>query len=115
MIEGGPSVRYIKYLYDDPSSSVIFSGFLLPNTAGRILADTGRFVTEGFDLKIKMSIHRLDFSAHAGHKELVDFVEKTNPQKVICIHGDNCEWFAKELKEKGFDAVAPKNGDILEF
>jgi putative mRNA 3-end processing factor len=115
MLEGGPSVRYVKYLYDDPTSSVVFTGFLLPGTAGRILAETGRFVTEGFDLKIKMNIYRFDFSAHAGRTQLFNFVNEINPKKIICLHGDNCDWFAKELKEKGFDAIAPQNGDIIDI
>lgn len=115
MLEGGPSVRYIKYLYDDPTSSVVFTGFLLPGTAGRTLADTGRFITEGFDMKIKMNIYHFDFSAHSGRTQLFNFVNEINPKKIICLHGDNCEWFAKELKEKGFDAIAPQNGDTIEF
>jgi len=115
MLEGGPSVSYIKYLYNNPESSVIFTGFLIPNTAGRMLVETGRFVTEGFDLKIKMGIHRFDFSAHAGRDDLFKFVDEINPQKVICLHGDNCECFAKELGEKGFDAIAPKNGDSVDI
>jgi len=115
MLEGGPSVSYIKYLYNNAESSVIFTGFLIPNTAGRTLVETGRFVTEGFDLKIKMGIHRFDFSAHAGRDDLFKFVDDINPQKVICLHGDNCEGFAKELKEKGFDAIAPNNGDTIDI
>jgi putative mRNA 3-end processing factor len=115
MLEGGPSVRYIKYLYDDPSSSIIFTGFLIPKTAGRVLVDTGRFLTEGFDLKIKMGIHCFDFSAHSGHTDLVNFAKEINPRKIICLHGDNCEWFADELKEKGFDAIAPSNGDEIDI
>jgi putative mRNA 3-end processing factor len=115
MLEGGPSVRYVKYLYDDPTSSVVFTGFLLKGTAGRILAETGRLVTEGFDLKIKMNVYHFDFSAHSGHTQLFNFVDQINPQKIICLHGDNCEWFAKELKEKGFDAIAPENGETIEI
>jgi putative mRNA 3-end processing factor len=115
MLEGGPSVRYVKYLYDDPTSSVVFTGFLLPGTAGRTLAETGRFVTEGFDMKIKMNIYHFDFSAHSGRTQLFNFVNKIEPKKIICMHGDNCEWFAKELNEKGFDAIAPKNGDTVDI
>jgi len=115
MLEGGPSVSYIKYLYNNAESSVIFTGFLIPKTAGRILMETGRFVTEGFDLKIKMGIYQMDFSAHSGRSDLFNFVNKINPRKVICLHGDSCENFAKELKEKGFDAVAPKNGDSIDI
>lgn len=115
MLEGGPSVNYIKYLYDNVESSVIFTGFLIPRTAGRTLVETGRFVTEGFDLKIKMGIHRFDFSAHAGRDDLLKFVDKINPEKIICLHGDNCEWFAKDLVAKGFDAIAPMNGDVVDI
>ena len=114
MLEGGPSVSYVKYLYDNIESSIIFTGFLIPETAGRKLFDTGRFVTEGFDMKIKMNIQKFDFSAHSGRTDLFNFVEKINPSKVLCMHGDDCEGFAKELKEKGFDAIAPKNGNKLE-
>lgn len=115
MLEGGPSVRYIKYLYDNIESSIIFTGFLIPRTAGRTLVETGRFLTEGFDLKIKMSIHRFDFSAHSGRDDLFKFVDQINPKKIICLHGDNCEWFAKELVAKGFDAIAPVNGDVIDI
>ena len=115
MLEGGPSVRYVKYLYNNPESSVIFTGFLIPRTAGRKLVESGRFITEGFDLKIKMGIHQFDFSAHSGRNDLFDFVNKINPEKVLCLHGDHCEEFASELKEKGFDATAPRNGDTIDI
>jgi putative mRNA 3-end processing factor len=115
MLEGGPSVLYVKYLYDNIESSIIFTGFILPRTAGRYLVDTGRFVTEGFDLKIKMGIHTFDFSAHTGRDDLFEFVNNIKPEKVVCIHGDNCERFATELRGRGFDAIAPKNGETLEI
>jgi len=115
MLEGGPSVGYVKYLYNHPESSIIFTGFLIPRTAGRRLVETGRFVTEGFDLKIKMGIHKFDLSAHSGRSDLFNFVNKINPGKIICLHGDHCEDFANELREKGFDAIAPKNGDIIDI
>lgn len=115
MLEGGPSVMYIKYLYDNVESSIIFTGFILPRTAGRYLVDTGRFVTEGFDLKIKMGVHQFDFSAHTGRDGLFDFVNKIRPRKVVCIHGDNCERFATELRGRGFDAIAPKAGDTIDI
>ncbi len=115
MLEGGPSVMYVKYLYDNIESSIIFTGYIIPRTAGRYLIDTGRFVTEGFDLKIKMGIHTFDFSAHTGRDGLFDFVNKIKPQKVICLHGDNCERFATELRGRGFDAIAPKSGDTVDI
>ena len=115
LLEGGPSVRYVKSLYNSPESSIIFTGFLIPKTAGRYLVDTGRFVTEGFDLKIKMNIQKMDFSAHTGREGLFDFVNKMGPEKVVCLHGDYCERFASELRGRGFDAIAPVNGDVLKI
>jgi len=38
---------------------------------------------------------------------LFNFIERVNPEKIFCIHGDHTEEFAAELREKGFDAVAP--------
>lgn len=114
MMEGGPIIRYMKYLYNNPQSSIIFTGYQSPKTAGRYLLDTGRFVNEEIDLKVKMRILNLDFSAHAGRSDLFNFVQKINPGKIVCMHGDNCERFAKELKSRGFDAIAPRIGDVLE-
>lgn len=114
MLEGGPSTFYVKSLYNEPDSSIIFTSFMIPRTAGRYLIDTGRLVTEGVDLKIKMAVHQFDFSAHSGRDNLFDFVNKIKPQKVICVHGDNCQRFATELCGRGFDAVAPKMGDVIE-
>jgi len=115
MLEGGPVIQHMKYLYNNPQSSIIFVGFLIPKTAGRYLIDTGRFVTEELDLKVKMGIHHLDFSSHSGRTDLFEVINKMNPEKIICMHGDYCERFAQELKGRGFDAIAPRNGDIIDI
>ncbi len=114
-LEGGPIVHYIKKLYTETTSSLIFTGFQIPRTAGRYLLDTGRYVTEGLDLKVKMNIKFFDFSAHSGRKELFDLVHKLNPEQVICMHGEHCQRFAQELKGRGFDASAPVNGDEIDI
>jgi putative mRNA 3-end processing factor len=107
MLNGGPVVWYLKKLYSDRRSSLVLTGWQLEDTPGKILLETGRFITKEVDLEVKMLVKRLDFSAHAGRSELFEFVEKLNPEKVFCVHGDHTEEFASELKEKGFDAVAP--------
>jgi len=107
MLTGGPVVRYLKKLYSDRKSSLVLTGWQLEDTPGRVLLETGRYITKGLDLEVKMFVKRLDFSAHLGRKELFEFVEKLNPKKIFCIHGDHTEEFASELRGKGFDAVAP--------
>jgi len=44
-------------------------------------------------------------------------VKAIGPEKVFCVHGkeEYCEAFAKNLKEEGFDAVAPEHGDSFEI
>jgi putative mRNA 3-end processing factor len=113
MMEGGPIIQYMKYLYNNPQSSIIFVGFLIPKTAGRYLLNTGRFVNEDIDLKVKMNIHALDFSAHLGRTDLFKFVQKIDPKKIVCLHGDHCQRFAMELRGRGYDAIAPNNGDSI--
>ncbi|MEM5836679.1 MAG: MBL fold metallo-hydrolase [Candidatus Aenigmatarchaeota archaeon] len=107
MLNGGPVVWYLKKLYSDERSSLILTGWQLEDTPGKILLETGRFITKDVNLEVKMFVKRLDFSAHAGRSELFSFVKKLNPEKVFCIHGDHTEEFALELRERGFDAVAP--------
>jgi putative mRNA 3-end processing factor len=112
MLEGGPSVSYIKYLYDNPESSIVFTGFLIPRTAGRYLVDTGRFVTEGFDLKIKMGIHQFDFSVMPETPVLVRDFEKTQlcPIKDVANNFDidtlECYAFDKENLKSGWHKVS---------
>jgi len=65
-------------------------------------------------LGVKVPYEYLDLSAHAGRGELFSFVEKSNPEKVFCVHGDKPEDFAEELKLEGFDAVAPRIGERFE-
>lgn len=107
MLQGGPIVSYLKKFYEKRNCSLILSGWQIEDTPGRILLETGRYVTKELDLNVKMFVKRLDFSSHVGRKQLFRFIERINPEKIFCIHGDHTEDFANELKEKGFDAIAP--------
>ena len=118
MLQGGPIVWYLKKLHRDTRSSLILTGWQLEETPGKILLETGRYINqkEGLDFEVKMNVKRLDFSAHAGRSELFELVEKISPEKVFCVHGDHTEEFAFELRERGFDAVAPlANNRVFEI
>jgi putative mRNA 3-end processing factor len=107
MLNGGPVVQYIKALHADERCSLLLTGWQLEGTPGKVLLEAGRFVAEGLDLEVRMRVKRLDLSAHVGKSGLFDFIKRLAPEKVFCIHGDHTEEFAAELREKGFDAVAP--------
>jgi len=113
-MDGGPIVHYLKHLYARKDCSLILTGFQIPKTAGRYLVDTGRYVTTEFDFKLGMQLYQLSFSGHADRSELLRFVKKIRPNKVICMHGDQCSRFATELKGRyNVEALAPKPGDVL--
>lgn len=107
MLNGGPVIGYIERLHDNRANMLVMTGYQVPGTPGRELLDTGHFVNEDYDWRLKMGFDRLDFSSHAGRKDLFKFVDKVQPKKVFCVHGDNTIGFANELQEKGYEAVAP--------
>lgn len=113
MLSGGPVIYFLKKLRKREDCSLIFTGFQVPGTPGRHLLETGIYSNENVSFKVKMNIKYLDFSAHSSRSELLELIEHMNPEKIIVMHGDNCEEFAAELEQKGFKATAPKNGDTV--
>ncbi|NIO23156.1 MAG: MBL fold metallo-hydrolase [Candidatus Aenigmarchaeota archaeon] len=114
MLNGGPVVHYISRLYERPDCSLVLTGFQVPGTAGRTLIDTGKFVHEDLEVKPRMRMEFLDFSAHTDHDHLIEFYKKVKPKKILLIHGEKPEDFAKELRKQGFEAEAPKNGETVQ-
>ena len=115
-MDGGPVAHYMKYVYADPKSALITAGYQIPGTAGKYLIDTGRYVTEAVDLKVKCPMYNFELSSHAGRDELLQLVKDLRPKKVMCIHGAHCQRFAMELKSQlSIDAFAPKQGDVVEL
>ncbi|MCS7109534.1 MAG: hypothetical protein NZ903_01925 [Candidatus Micrarchaeota archaeon] len=127
MLEGGPAINYLLSLNEikkkeDIDSSVVFTGYCVEGTGGWLLQNKQMIKIkprkEGKsekEIPINLNVFYEPLSAHAGRNELFTFIEKTNPSKIICVHGDNCEAFAEELKENGYDAMAPAIGDIIQI
>jgi len=111
MLTGGPIAYYLEKLWDREDCSLSLTGFQVPGTEGAILLETGTYIHGDLEFPLKMPYKKFDFSSHASRSELFKFVKKVNPEKVFCVHGDNTEGFAKELRERGFDAVAPSMND----
>ncbi len=113
MLEGGPALSYIQHL--NPESKIILTGFCVEGTNGWYLLNKNQIKYGEDFLDVSLPVKYIDFSAHAGRSDLLELVRRTNPEKIICIHGDHPDKFAEELREKGYDAVAPKIGDVLEL
>ena len=115
MLQGGPALGYLLSLSDQ--SEIVFTGYSVEGTNGYNLLQNGYVEVDGEQVKPSIPVRYLDFSAHASRSELFKYVERANPDKVYCIHGDsaNCTQFAEELKLEGFDAYAPKLGEKVQL
>ncbi len=113
MMNGGPIGFYMKKLYNRENCSLVTTGYMVEGTVGRHLVDTGRYVSEGIDVKPKMRMEFLDLSAHTDRDHIINFLKKVSPKKVILVHGDHNIEFEKELRDMGMDAHTPKIGETL--
>jgi putative mRNA 3-end processing factor len=125
MLEGGPAITYItlmqKKKQDKNINSAIFmTGYCLGNTNGWYLQNKQMIYlkkrkqkkSKPFNVDLRTDLFHL--SAHAGRKDLLEFIKKANPQRILCVHGDHCKEFAGQLKDMGYDATAPENGTSIE-
>ena len=115
MLNGGPIVHYLEKLHDRKDCSLTLSGFQVPGSAGRELLDSGKYIGEEKSFKVECDIDIIDLSAHAGRNELFKYIKMVDPQKIFVIHGDSCQEFASELKERGYDAYAPSMGETCDI
>lgn len=109
MLDGGPVLHYLDVIRDDPKSAILLTGYQVEGTNGRQLVDTGSIEMYGVNVEIKIEWQKFDFSAHAGHDELVRFIEACDPQRVVLMHGDQRELLADALQ--GREVVLPMEGN----
>lgn len=113
MMNGGPVINYLFNL--NSRSKVIFTGYCVEGTNGWKLQNKGYITKNEEDLQVDLPVEYLDFSAHAGRSDILNFIKKANPEKILLVHGDKPEEFAQELKEEGHDALAPLPGERVIF
>jgi len=109
MLDGGPVLRYLSAILDDPNSACCLTGFQVPRTNGRRLMDDGVLEIDGALVKPRFQLRKFDFSAHAGHDQLRAFVEACDPKRVILMHGDNRQALADALP--GREVLLPMEGE----
>jgi putative mRNA 3-end processing factor len=112
MLDGGPVLHYIGELHRDANSSIFLTGFQVAGSNGRQLMDDGTLTIDEVTVRPACDIEKFDFSAHAGHTELVKLVQATRAKTVVLMHGDEREKLAKAL-EGTVQVLMPQNGERL--
>ncbi len=105
MLEGGPILYYADHIRNDKNAGIALTGYQVKGTNGRRLMDEGKLDMDpnrapGKNVRdINCQVRHFDFSAHAGHADMVDFARKTGAKDIVLFHGDNREALVPELSD----------------
>jgi putative mRNA 3-end processing factor len=113
MLHGGPAMTYVPEIRDHPGNLVALVGHQVEGSPGRELLESGRAELDGRVMPVSAQVEVFDFSAHADRSGLLSVLDSYRDAEVLVNHGDRCETFAAELREAGYDAVAPELGETV--
>ena len=113
MLGGGPAATYVPAIRANPVNKIAFTGYQVAGTPGRELLDTGRVPIDDRILPVSAQVEQYDFSAHADSAGLDAFLSSYRDSQILVVHGDDCDGFARHLRDEGFNASAPAVGDTL--
>lgn len=110
MLDGGPVLQYISELYRDANSAIFLTGFQVDGSNGRQLLDEGTLTIDDVTVRPACEVLKFDFSAHAGHSDLLKLVRSTHAKKLVLMHGDHREQLAEALRPEECEVLLPENG-----
>ena len=113
MLDGGPVLSHIRGLLEDDKSAIFITGYQVEGTNGRSLLENGTLNIDGSSVRPKMKVEFFDLSAHAGHDDLIKFIDAVNPKRVVLCHGEMREKLLEDLAN--YEVILPYNGNVLEF
>ena len=113
MMDGGPVLGYLSRIKDDPKSAVLMVGYQADDTNGKLLLETGTIAIEGNLEKVQCEVIKYDFSAHADHNQIVQFIKDCDPENVVFMHSETRELFLKDLGD--YNVLLPKTGEEFEL
>ena len=114
MATGGRVLHHLAHQLPDPRNSVVLTGFQVPGTRGRALADGARQLKiHGRYVPVRAEVHVANaWSAHADADELVEWLSPMRPpETAYVVHGeeDAARALADRLAEElGWNAVVPR-------
>lgn len=123
MCETGRILHHLANNIENPRNQILIVGYNAQHTLGRRIADGEKIVKIfGEEYKVKAKVTVLDsLSAHADQRELLDYFqnfEKQKLERIFLVHGEENELqtFASLLKQKGFKRInIPERGNVFEI
>lgn len=112
MLEGGPALHYIGHIRDSDICAILLTGYQVEGCNGRLLVEKKMLRFSGVEESIGCEVCTFDFSAHAGHSELLGFIRGCRPERVVLFHSETREAIARELD---CEVLMPKNGEVVEL
>jgi len=106
MCEAGRIRHHLKHNLWDPKNSIVFVGYQVEGTLGRMIIDGVKDLTIlGEEIHVNAEIHNLEgFSAHADVNGLLNWISgfTNHPKQVFLVHGElgAKQNFAQLVKEK---------------
>jgi uncharacterized protein len=96
MLEGGPSVEYFKEIAPSPINKILFVSYQINGTLGRRVLDGTMNEVSMLDKNGKLKVvpvrchtQKMDgFSGHSDFNQIMSFVAKIRPKRVLVNHGD---------------------------
>jgi len=121
MLKGGPSLYYLKKIWDNPRNAVFLVSYQAINSPGHRVFETGSLEEFGIE-RIKARLQWFDLSSHSGKDGLYSIVEryKSTLKNIVIVHGDeeSVRTFARYIAERiGSDVkiYTPVNGEEIEL
>jgi len=122
MLTGGRMLNYLETQAQNPNNTLLFVGYQAEGTRGRkLLEGEKELKVYGKWVPFHMEVAEIEgFSAHADHKELIDWMRKikNKPERIFIIHGEkeSAEALQKGIKETyDWEAEIPQLYNIEEI
>lgn len=119
MATGGRILPHLHRYLSDPTATIVFAGYLVQGTLGRLIADgVSPIRIYGDQLPVRATVeHLTGFSAHADQSELLRWLEPLRGKnvKVYLVHGEptSATAFAAILNKDGYIANVAKRGETV--
>ena len=124
MTEKTLSNRLARHFITNPRNLIASVGYADPESplAKVLNSEIGQSIEldSNYDsVKRECSVASFDFSGHAPREALLDYAERTNPSKIILVHGDksSIEWMKNNIEQRLPDAEihVPQPQDEIEL